>query len=225
MTSMIFFRVLPLLPSLTLAIPVAAPAEDPAVVKVLSLLEENDLGSWKAAPFAFDGDVGVRDGVLTVRQGAYLCGVVWKKEPPARMNYEIELDARYTLGSDFFLGLTVPVGDTYCTWICGGWGGSVVGLSDIDYRSADENETTSDRSFEKNRWYRFKIRVLEGRIQCWIDGEGVVDVNTKGRKINLRPGEIEESVPLGISTYDTAGEYRNIVWRSLAPPAGEKAKE
>ena len=112
MTSMIFFRVLPLLPFLTLAIPVAAPAEDPAVVKVLSLLEENDLGNWKTAPFAFDGDVGVRDGILTVRQGAYLCGVVWKKEPPARMNYEIELDARYTLGSDFFLGLTVPVGDT-----------------------------------------------------------------------------------------------------------------
>lgn len=219
------FRFFCVLAFLALASLTVGRAGEPAVAKVVSMLEENDLGNWKTAPFAHDGDVDVRDGVLSIGLGDYLSGVVWKKDPPARMNYEIELEARYILGSDFFLGLTVPVGDTYCTWVCGGWGGTVVGLSDIDYRSADENETTSEMGFEKERWYRFKIRVLEGRIQCWIDGQSVVDFKTKGKKINLRPGEIEESVPLGISTYDTAGEYRKIIWRDLAPLDSEKVEK
>jgi len=32
----------------------------------------------------------------------------------------------------------------------------------------------------------------------------------------MRPGEIEQSIPLGISAFDIIGEYRKIVWRSLA---------
>jgi hypothetical protein len=141
--------------------------------------------------------------------------VIWTEDPPARDNYEIELEARYLYGHDFFLGLTIPVEDRYCTLIVGGWGGTVVGISDIDGHSADNNETTLSMSFTKERWYRFKIRVIDERIQCWIDEALVIDIDTKDRKLNLRPGQIVGSVPLGISSYDTMAEYRNIVWRNL----------
>ena len=187
------------------------------VIDTLSLLDDNELVRWKVAPFAYEGDLDIRDGVLNTGWGSYLSGVVWKEEPPGRTNYEIELEARYTHGRDFFLGLTLPVGDHYCTWIVGGWGGTVVGISDIDGHSADDNETTLEMSFEKERWYRFKIRVMDERIQCWIDGESVIEVDTKRRQLNLRPGQIMRSVPLGLSSYDTVAEYRNMVWRNLRP--------
>lgn len=185
------------------------------IIDTLAMFEENDLGKWKAAPFAFEGDLDIREGVLNTGLGSYLSGVVWTEDPPARTNYEIELDAQKLWGSDFFLGLTIPVGDRYCTWIVGGWGGSVVGISNIDGHSADLNETTLKMSFATERWYHFKIRVLEEHIQCWIDGKSIIEINTKDRQLNLRPGQIVESVPLGISSYDTISEYRNMVWRNL----------
>lgn len=188
-----------------------------SVLDTLPMLEENELGRWKAAPFAFDGDLDVREGVLNTGLGSYLSGVIWTEDPPARNKYEVELEARYLYGHDFFLGLTIPLGERYCTWIVGGWGGTVVGISDIDGHSADDNETTLKMSFAKERWYRFKIRVVEERIQCWIDGKPVIDLRTKGRQLNLRPGQIVQSVPLGISSYDTMAEYRNMVWRNLKP--------
>jgi hypothetical protein len=92
----------------------------------------------------------------------------------------------------------------------------VVGISSIDDVDAGANETTFDMDFEEGRWYRMKIRVLPDRIQCWIDGRRVIDTDIKGRKISMRPGGIEVTVPLGIATYDTEAEYRNIVWRKLA---------
>jgi hypothetical protein len=186
-----------------------------SVIDTLPMLEENELGRWKVAPFAFEGDLDVREGVLNTGLGSYLTGVVWKEDPPARNNYEIELEARKVWGSDFFLGLTIPVGDRYCTWIVGGWGGTVVGISNVDGHSADDNETTRKMSFAKEHWYRFKVRVIDEHIQCWIDEEPVIDLNTKGRQLNLRPGQIVESVPLGITSYDTLSEYRNMVWRNL----------
>ena len=52
--------------------------------------------------------------------GESLTGVTWQGEPPARMNYEIELDAQRVDGSDFFCGLTFPVNKTCASLICGG---------------------------------------------------------------------------------------------------------
>ena len=186
-----------------------------SVIDSIAMIEENDLGKWKAAPFAFEGDLDVREGVLNTGLGSYLSGIVWTEDPPSRTNYEIELDAQKLWGSDFFLGLTIPVGERYCTWIVGGWGGSVVGISNIDGHSADDNETTLEMSFTTERWYHFKVRVIKEHIQCWIDGESVIEIDTNGKQLNLRPGQIVESVPLGLSSYDTISEYRNMVWRNL----------
>ena len=191
-------------------------ATEMVVTHSIDMLAENDFGNWKVAPFAYEGDLDIRDGVLNTGWGSYISGVIWNEEPPANINYEIELEARFTNGSDFFLGLTAPVKDNYITWIVGGWGGTVVGISDIDGNSADDNETTLEMKFEKERWYQCKMRVLDDRIQCWIDGDKIIDVDTKGKNLSLRPGPIVGAVPIGLAAYDTIGEYRNMVWRTLA---------
>jgi len=42
-------------------------------------------------------------------------------------------------------------------------------------------------------------------------------VNVQGREVGLRPGEIENSKPLGFASYRTVGALRNIEYRILPP--------
>ena len=51
-------------------------------------------------------------------------------------------------GGDFFCGLTFPYGDASCTFVVGGWGGGLVGLSSINGDDASENETRTTISWE-----------------------------------------------------------------------------
>jgi hypothetical protein len=123
-------------------------------------------------------------------------------------------------GDDFFAGITFPVRDSFCTWINGGWGGEVVGLSSINGADASRNETTSVRTFETGRWYTLRLRVTPDRITAWIDDETVVDVSIEKKYIALREGDIDRSIPFGIATYATEAGVRKIEWRPL--PAGGK---
>ena len=50
-----------------------------------------------------------------------------------------------------------------------------------------------------------------------IDGEMVVDQDIENRRISVR-NEVSASKPLGIATYATVGEARNIRWRPLPRP-------
>ena len=103
-------------------------------------------------------------------------GVNWTNDFP-KMNYEVAFDAMRVMGSDFFCGLTVPVGESFCSLIVGGWGGTLVGISSLDGMDASENETTKFVSFETGRWYRIRLRVTEKKLQAWIDQEKLVDVD------------------------------------------------
>ncbi len=135
-------------------------------------------------------------------------------EPPSRMNYEIELEAMRTEGHDFFCGLTFPVGPDPCTFICGGWGGTLVGLSSIDGNDASENSTARVASFEDNFWYKIRIRVTRVLIETWIQEEKYVSLELEDHRIGIRY-EVEPSVPLGIATWNTGSALRNIRWRKL----------
>jgi hypothetical protein len=180
------------------------------------LFDGTSLRGWKQTEFGGHGEVTVKDGLLMIQMGAMLTGVTWTNQIP-KTEYEVELEAIKIDGSDFFCGLTFPVGDSFCSFIVGGWGGGVVGLSSIDGQDASENETTKYMPFEKNRWYRIRLRVTPTRIQTWIDDDRIVDQSIEGRKISLRPGEIEYSVPLGLATWQTTGAFRNIRLRRLEP--------
>ena len=111
--------------------------------------------------------------------------------------------------NDFFCGITFPVKDQFCSLIVGGWGGPVVGLSCIDGKDASENATNVLKRFDKNVWYKIKMRVTGEKIQAWIDDEKLVDFAYTGHELYVRP-EVELSKPFGICTWMTTGELRRI---------------
>lgn len=175
-----------------------------------------DLTGWTETKFGGAGEPVVEEGRIIISMGASLSGVNWTNSAALpKVNYEIELEAMKVDGNDFFCGLTFPVSDTFCTFVVGGWGGSVVGLSSLDGADASENETAKNLYFEPKRWFRIGLRVTEDRITAKIDGETVVDVITKDRKIGLRHGDIDLSKPLGIATYQTTSAIRGIRLREL----------
>jgi hypothetical protein len=143
-----------------------------------------------------------------------MTGIAWDREFP-RIDYELALDAMREDGDDFFCGLTFPVEKAQCTLICGGWGGSVVGLSNVDDEHAAENGTTRSVHFNTAEWYRIRLRVTKPKIEAWIDADKVIDLATKGRKLTIWPQQ-EPMRPLGIATYYTDAAVRNPQYRKLA---------
>lgn len=180
------------------------------------LFDGESLSGWKITNFGGEGDVYVKDGTIVLEMGEPMTGITWQGDWLPRLNYEIELEAMRVDGGDFFCGLTFPVGDSPCTLIVGGWGGSVVGLSSLDGFDASENETSTYMSFKNGRWYHIRLRVEGARIMASIDGKKIVDVDIRGREIGIRP-EVELSRPLGISTWRTTAAIRNLRIRLLRP--------
>lgn len=179
-----------------------------------SLFDGKELGRWKPTQFGGEGEAKVENGQLVLTHGETLTGVTWQGPVPAKMNYEIELDAQRVDGSDFFCGLTFPYNDTSASLILGGWGGGVCGISNIDDNDAARNDTTSVHAFKTGQWYHVRLRITPERIEAWLDKEQIVDADTKGKKVTVR-GEVEASQPLGLATYQTTGAFKNIRLRKL----------
>ncbi len=181
------------------------------------LFDGRTLAGWKLSGFEGEGDVKVdpkfQGGgpAIVIGKGVMLSGITWTRggELP-RTNYELSLEAMRVDGADFFCGLTFPVGKSACTFVVGGWSGMVVGISSIDDADASENETTSGMDFADKRWYRIRVRVTDTKIEAWIDDVQKADVEWPGRKIALRPGDIQQSLPLGVSSYMTTAAVRNV---------------
>jgi len=189
--------------------------------KKLSLFDGKSLAGWKVTKFGGEGDVHVKDGQIVLEMGNDLTGITATKKVPTS-NYEVSLEAMRLRGSDFFCGLTFPVKDNPCTLIVGGWGGGLCGLSSIGGNDASENETSSNREFVSNRWYRIRLRVTEKKIEAWIDDEKIVKHTLDDRKLSVRL-EVELSRPFGIATWQTAAALRKIEIRELnATPAKGK---
>ena len=189
--------------------PLAVGAEPP--VDWQPLFDGKELGQWKPTPFGGEGEVTAAAGALRIAMGADLSGVTWKGEFP-RQNFELALEARRVEGSDFFCGLTFPVGESHCSLIVGGWGGGVVGLSSIDGEDAANNATTKVMSFTEGRWYDIRVRVTPERIVCLLDDERIIDQPLAGHRLSVRE-EVVPSQPLGLATYATTAELRKIRWR------------
>jgi hypothetical protein len=190
------------------------PALSAAAPEWQNIFDGKTLEGWKRTDFGGGGDPGVENGLLVIDRGEDLSGVTYTGKPPL-MNYEVELEAQRLSGLDFFCGLTFPVEKKHLTLVVGGWGGNVVGLSSIEREDAAHNETTSSRNFEDNRWYNIRLRVEPKRIQVWIDKDRVVDLDTHQKELDLRPGEIDLSIPLGVATFRTKAAFRNIRLRRL----------
>lgn len=181
-----------------------------------AMFDGKSLAGWRETPFTGRGEVRVSNGTIVLGAGAPLTGINWTGPFP-RLDYEVRLEAARLQGGDFFASLTFPVGDSHATWVTGGWGGDIVGLSSIDGWDASENETRTYFNFENGRWYALRIQVTAGRIRAWIDEKPLIDVTIASREISLRPGPIELSAPFGFASYNTTGALRKIEYRELKP--------
>lgn len=188
----------------------AKPAHDPA----RPLFDGKSLDGWEAANFGPQGPVEIEDGKIVLYMGDGCTGVTYTRGDFPKINYEVSLDAMRVEGNDFFCGMTFPVNDDPCTLIVGGWGGTVVGLSSVDGFDASENNTSTYRIFEKNRWYRIRLRVTANHIDAWIDDEHIIDFTKDDRKLSIRP-EVELSRPFGITSWCTTAALKNIRVRPL----------
>jgi len=189
-----------------------------------AMFDRKTLAGWSETRFAGRGETECAGSLMVLNMGDPLTGLNWTNDFP-KINYEIALDAVRLAGSDFFCGLTVPVGDAFCSLIVGGWGGSLIGISSFDGMDASENETTKFMNFEQGKWYRIRLRVTEGRIEGWIGDEKLINVETAEKRISLRAGDIELSKPIGIATYQTTAAFRQVSFRHETSAAGPAKKQ
>ncbi len=191
--------------------PAGAAGERPAW---RSLFDGKALDGWKSAGYANAGKVTVKDGAIVLEKGRQMTGVVYGRGDFPRMDYEVSFDGKRIAGSDFFCTTTFPVASSYCSFVVGGWGGNVVGLSSINGADASENETGTSKEFRQDQWYPVRVRVTRGKIEAWIGDSKMVDLATGDRRISIRV-ECAACRPFGIATWDTTGAVRNIRVRPL----------
>jgi hypothetical protein len=189
----------------------------------IKLFDGKTLSGWKEADMVGHNDVLVEDGHILIQFGNDMTGIVYTNEV-IRTNYEVYLEAARMDGSDFFCGLTFPVGKDPCSLILGGWGGGLVGLSSIDGADASNNQTTTFRSFENKKWYRIRLRVAQGRIETWVDDDRFIDLDTTDHTFSTRI-EMEKCKPFGIASWRTSGAIRDIRWRKLDDVSPTASKE
>jgi sugar phosphate isomerase/epimerase len=192
----------------------AAAAAPTADAGWLPLFDGKGLGAWKETDFAGKGEVSVKDGQLVLAVGGDLTGVNLAAAP-ATQNYEVEFQAMRVEGDDFFVGFTFPVGEATVTFLAGGWGGSVTGISNVNGGNASENETTQFRKYENGKWYKIHVKITPKKLDVWVDAEQVVDLELEGKKLEMRVGEIESSKPFGFATWKTKGAIKDLRWRKL----------
>jgi len=178
------------------------------------LFDGKTLTNWQSTKFVGAGAVKVENGEIILDAGKALTGITWTGEKPPASNYELTLQAMRVEGSDFFAGITFPVGDSFCSLILGGWGGEVVGLSSISGMDASENETSQSMKFTSGRWYTIRIRVTAEKIEAWLDERRIVDVVLKGKEIDTRI-EMIMSQPIGVASWRTKAALRDIRLRRL----------
>lgn len=183
--------------------------------KGLALFDGETLDGWERCNYAGIGEIEVLEGgVVRIGRGELLSGLRYKGKIP-RVNYEVSMKARRVEGDDFFYCLTFPYKKKHASFVAGGWGGPVCGISSIDFMDAMENTTMTAAEFEEGKWYEIRLVVSDHRLQGFIDDDRIVNINVENRDVDMRFGEIEESVPFGLSTFRTTGEYKDVRLREL----------
>lgn len=184
------------------------------VVPNWDLLDAQNAAQWQQAGIPDEGKIDLTNGELTLHAGEPMTGARWDgwtKSMP-ETNYTIEYEAMKLEGDDIFGMVTFPVGShqSHATFVLGGWGGTVTGISSIDFQDANENQTRAEQRFEKGRWYQVKVEVREDEIKVWINDRLVANTYIKGRKVTLRPGFVDHCIPFGFATYGTTGKVRFV---------------
>lgn len=181
-------------------------------------------GQWEKVVFGGEGAVHISktdEGgeVIDMLAGDPITGIRWSGKFP-KENYELKLQARRLEGFDFFAAVTFPVGKEHCSFVLGGWGGGLVGISSIDGNDASTNETTKYKEFETNKWYTIRIRVDDKTVRCWIDEDEYAAIPRGENELSIRL-EMDPCLPMGIANYMTRSELKDISLGRI----GDAAKE
>jgi hypothetical protein len=182
--------------------------------KALVLFDGKGLDGWKTDVFGGSGKVAVEAGAIVMAEGRPMTGITSTRIDLPRTNYELSYEAQRLTGSDFFAAATFPVGKSHITFVNGGWGGHVSGLSSLDWMDASENETSRSIDFKNKTWYRFRVRVTDKVIRCWVDDKKVVDVGIEDRNVDTRI-ETNANHPLGFASWRCGGALRKVEVRPL----------
>ncbi|MDA3926670.1 MAG: DUF1080 domain-containing protein [Kiritimatiellae bacterium] len=182
-----------------------------------ALFNGKDLTGWKRAHIIDNGEIkALKDGTIECGVGKSISGIAYTNDFPT-MNYELSLEGMRKEGCDFFIALTIPVEKSFCTVIIGGWGGGLCGISSFDGMDAANNMWAEGLTLDNNRWYKLKVRVTPGVIQISLNK----DLYTARmefddyKRLSLRFGDIEETAPLGLATYETKALWRNFTMTKI----------
>ncbi len=182
-----------------------------------NLFNGKDLTGWKRAEISGSGEIRVLpDGTVECGSGCSMSGIAYTNSFPA-MNYELALEGLRVEGSDFFIALTIPVEQSFCSVIIGGWGGGLCGISSYDGADAANNQWAEGLTLKNNRWYKLVVRVTPGVIQIALDRDlytARVEFDDS-KRLSLRFGDIEATRPLGLATYETKAHWRNFTLTNI----------
>jgi hypothetical protein len=188
-----------------------AVADEPAE---LVLFDGKSLDGWVVTDFYHHGEVKVEDDAVKLDKGDPMTGITTSRKDIPTLDYELSYEARRVSGSDFFAAATFPVGTGFLTFVNGGWGGQLTGLSSLDGADASENETGRSYAYVNGTWYRFRVRVTAAAVRCDIDGKEVVAATIGNRQAKTRI-EVRPNQPLGFASYECVGAIRNVRVRKL----------
>lgn len=179
------------------------------------LFQKGSLEGWEKTNFGGESTVEWNDeGELVLGRGEPMTGLTYTKGDFPKDQYEIRWEANRIEGSDFLAGITFPVAEEYCSFIGGGWGGGLTGISSINGNDASENETTKFKDFKNKQWYKFQVRVDAEKVQVWLDGEKIVDVKRQGKTFSIR-AEVRPNRPLGYCVFRSKVAIRGLEYRTI----------
>lgn len=175
---------------------------------------------WQQAGIPDEGRISVNREGVTLPAGLPMTGCkfpAWNDLHLPGTNYRITYEAMRVEGDDIFGMCTFPVvsHQTHATFVIGGWGGTLTGISSIDFKDASENSTRAEQRFADGVWHRVKIEIRPDDILAWVNDRLVVNVSIKGRKVGLRAGFIDHCLPFGFATWNTTAKVRAVVVESL----------
>jgi hypothetical protein len=184
------------------------------------LFDGKTLSNWEVVGFGGQEQIEVAGGAIVADAGYPLAGIASTLDDLPKSGYTLSLEAKKIEGTDFFCCVTFPVGQQYCSFVVGGWGGTLCGISCINGDDAAHNATRTLKKFERDRWYAIEISVGDDRVVCKIDGEVAVDLPRQGAELGLR-SEVLVTTPMGLCAFETKSAWRNICLTCHVP--GEKA--
>ena len=205
-----------LAPSIVLAAGLGLLASSSLDERPRALFDGKGLDGWKKTDFykSADLEIKVEDGSILLPAGKPMAGITTTRADLPKLDYELSYEAKRLKGEDFFAAATFPVGDSFLTFVNGGWGGGVSGLSSLNGSDASENETNRFFKFKNDTWYRFRVRVTAKVVRVWVDDKELLALDHEGVTLATRI-ESRASQPLGFATYKCSGALRKVEVRTL----------